>query len=419
MAKRCVFLGIILPAVLLGASALGAETAAAPLPFEVKLDKVLQSWDGVYDWAQAWAGSIPGAGRDGAPLVLITTQKENNKSDDFYLGVNTLQSDDFGATWTGPTPHPEMEPKHQPDGTIKGLCDFASGWHAPTGKFLITGHTVYYANGRLAPRPYPRTTAYAVFDPKTKTWQAWKELELPDKDTFFNSGSGMCQWVLQPDGTLLLPVYYLPKTEAKSECYSVTILRCSFDGETLTYLGHGDELKLDVPRGFCEPSLTWFQGRYYLTLRNDVKGYATSGTDGQHFGPVRPWTFDDGTELGSYNTMQHWATHSDGLFLVYTRRGANNDHVIRNRAPLFMAQVDPERMCVLRATERAIVPDRGASLGNFGVANISDRETWVTVGECMYSPECEKRGSNGTLFAARILWSKPNTLVTGRRPLPR
>ena len=65
--------------------------------------------------------------------------------------------------------------------------------------------------------------------------------------------------------------------------------------------------------------------------------------------------------------------HSDGLFLVYTRRGANNDHVIRNRAPLFIAQVDPERLCVIRATEKAIVPDRGASLGNFGVANISDK----------------------------------------------
>lgn len=60
---------------------------------------------------------------------------------------------------------------------------------------------------------------------------------------------------------------------------------------------------------------------------------------------------------------------------------------------------------------------RGASLGNFGVANISDKETWVTVGECMYSPECEKRGSNGTLFAARLLWSRPNAVVTGERTL--
>ena len=72
---------------------------------------------------------------------------------------------------------------------------------------------------------------------------------------------------------------------------------------------------------------------------------------------------DDGAELGSYNTMEHWIAHEKGLFLVYTRRGANNDHIIRNRAPLFMAQVDPERLVVLRATEQALVPERGASLG--------------------------------------------------------
>jgi hypothetical protein len=31
---------------------------------------------------------------------------------------------------------------------------------------------------------------------------------------------------------------------------------------------------------------------------------------------------DDGAELGSYNTQQHWLSHGDGLFLMYTRRGA-------------------------------------------------------------------------------------------------
>ena len=45
------------------------------------------------------------------------------------------------------------------------------------------------------------------------------------------------------------------------------------------------------------------------------------------------WTFDDGSELGNYNTQQHWVTHSDGLFLVYTRRGADNDDIARHRAP--------------------------------------------------------------------------------------
>lgn len=93
--------------------------------------------------------------------------------------------------------------------------------------------------------------------------------------------------------------------------------------------------------------------------------------------------WDDGADLGNYNTQQHWVTHSNGLFLVYTRKGAHNDHVFRHRAPLFIAQVDPEKLCVVRSTERVLVPERGARLGNFGVAEVSENETWVTVAEWM------------------------------------
>lgn len=34
--------------------------AESDLSFEVKLDTVLKFWDGRYDWAQVWPGSIPG-----------------------------------------------------------------------------------------------------------------------------------------------------------------------------------------------------------------------------------------------------------------------------------------------------------------------------------------------------------------------
>ena len=55
------------------------------------------------------------------------------------------------------------------------------------------------------------------------------------------------------------------------------------------------------------------------------------------------------------------------MFLVYTRKGANNDHVFRHRAPLFIAQVDPGEAALIRSTERILVPERGARLGNFAV----------------------------------------------------
>lgn len=123
----------------------------------------------------------------------------------------------------------------------------------------------------------------------------------------------------------------------------------------------------------------------------------TSGTDGLHFDEPRKWTFYDGTELGSYNTQQHWVTHGDDLYLAYTRRGANNDHVFRHRAPLFMAEVDKERLSIIRNTEKILAPNRGARLGNFGVTEVNDKETWVTVAEWMQPMGVEKYGSDNSV----------------------
>jgi hypothetical protein len=181
-------------------------------------------------------------------------------------------------------------------------------------------------------------------------------------------------------------------------------------------LGQGNELSIETDRGLGEPSLTRFGNRYYLTLRHDKAGYVATSDDGLHYGAPVKWTWDDGRELGNYNTQQHWVTHSDALYLVYTRRGANNDHVFRHRAPLFIGQVDPDKLCVLRDTERILVPERGARLGNFGVTEVSPAETWVTVAEWMQTNPPKpfdytipmKYGSNNAVFAARIRWKTPN-----------
>jgi hypothetical protein len=119
----------------------------------------------------------------------------------------------------------------------------------------------------------------------------------------------------------------------------------------------------------------------------------------------------DSKELGSYNTQQHWLGHAKGLFLVYTRRGANNDHVMRHRAPLFIGQVDPARLHVIRKTERVLVPERGAPLGNFGATTINENESWVTVSEFMWpawNDKARAMGARGATFVARILWDEPN-----------
>jgi len=204
---------------------------------------------------------------------------------------------------------------------------------------------------------------------------------------------------------VLLPIYLKSQT---AKAYSTTVVRCKFDGRKLTYAAHGDELTVDIDRGLYEPSLTKFQGRYFLTLRNDRAGYVATSKDGLHFDKPRIWNFDDGTELGSCNTQQHWVTHSDSLFLTYTRKGANNDNVIRHRAPLFIAQVDPDRLVVLRKTGQVLVPNKGAQLGNFAVVDVNEHETWVTTSEGMSPKGADKYGADGRVYAARVIWEKPN-----------
>jgi hypothetical protein len=363
-------------------------------------------------WFHPRVAAIPGAGRDGRPAVVMTLQRHLHVSD-FYSGLWMMRSDDLGRTWTGPTEIPELAWQREPDGVIHAVADVTPGWHPATGKVLAIGCTVRYSPQGQQLEDVRRfsQTAYAVYDPKTDRWTKWQELKMPDDDKFNSARNACAQWIVEPDGKLLLPMYFGRSANVPA---SVTVVRCSFDGRTLTYLSHGDELTLNVVRGLCEPSIAAFRGRYYLTIRNDLKGYVTVGDDGLHYQPIKPWTFDDGRELGSYNTQQHWLAHSDGLFLSYTRRGANNDHIPRNRAPIFLAQVDPERLCVVRSTEKAIIPERGAMLGNFGAAAVSPSESWVTDAEYMTGSQPNPRGADGSVFCARVIWSKPNGLAPRR-----
>ena len=278
------------------------------------------------------------------------------------------------------------------------------------GKLLAIGCQVRYSpkGEQLDDVTRAHQTVYAVFDPKTDRWSPWQVLELPPDEQFNFARNACSQWLVQPDGQLLVPLYIGRNSR---EPFSTTVAECRFDGTRLTYVRHGSVLKLNLARGLYEPSLIAFRGRYFLTLRNDERGYVSVSDDGLQFAEPKPWLFDDGTELGSYNTQQHWLAHSDGLFLVYTRRGANNDHIVRHRAPLFMAQVDPATLQVIRRTEKVVVPERGAELGNFGAAAINESESWITVSEGMFMKDSRERGAEGATFVARVIWAKPNRLV--------
>ncbi|MDA0832286.1 MAG: exo-alpha-sialidase [Planctomycetota bacterium] len=387
-----------------------------PLEYDIEVTQARKGYDGKTCWVHARAGAIPAQGpgnpRD-VPMVVMTTQKLQLDRFDVFYGINEFRTADSGKTWEGPFAHSALDRRSPKEGVEIVPCDFTPKWHRQTGKLLGTGATFWYqSSNNTIIEHSPSEIAYSVYDPENHMWADWKHVAMPDETRFEFVRAGCTQRVDLPDGDVLLPIYFNSIGEPN---HTSAIIRCRFDGSELTFVEIGNGMSLPGGRGFAEPSLARFGEWFYLTLRNDNYAAVARSRDGLHFEDPKPWTFDDGKELGSYNTQAHWVTHSDGLFLTYTRKGANNDHVFRHRAPLFIAQVDPEEMVVIRETERILVPERGARQGNFGVTTVNESETWVTVTEWMQAPGPHfiipvdnKRGADNSIYVAKIHWSKPN-----------
>ena len=214
------------------------------------------------------------------------------------------------------------------------------------------------------------------------------------------------------NGDILLALSFGPKSATRS----VATARCSFDGETLKILEVGPSIDHAHGRGLLEPSVTQFKGKFYLTIRaKDGRGYISVGEDGLHWIPKDYWAWDDGEALEMSTTQQHWLTHSDGLFLVYTRKDVSNENVIRWRSPLWLARFNPQTRKLIRSSEHAALPligdgvqepDQVALMGNFHPTNISPLSSVLTVGEWI-----PRDGARGDLLMARIKWLKPNSAV--------
>ncbi len=385
------------------------------MALKIDLQVIHSGYDRKSCFVHARAGMVRGLGQPFAVVLTMSKMSLERGKNDCYYELYEMRTLDGGRTWSAPVSLADVLGRVPYDGGEAVVCDFWPMWHEASRTLLGTGHSCFYQHDDQ-PREYPaRDTVYSTYDAATGQWARWRRFQPQDQEKFHSEGAGSTQRFDLPDGTILLPSYFLrtggviddPQTTMTA---ASTVLHCVFDGRELRYIEHGDELYHPTGRGFGEPSLTELNGRFFLTLRNNDDGFVCAGDDGLHFGPVRPWCFDDGSTLGNYNTQQHWVTLNGRLYLVYTRKGANNDHIPRHRAPLFIAEVNPERLCVIRATEQIVVPERGARLGNFGITRISDRESWVTVSEWMQTtwPDpwdctvCEKYGADNRVYVAKL-----------------
>ncbi len=364
-----------------------------------------------YYLTQSRGALIPG----NPSRVIITTQETEKTGAHGYRDLFSLESTDAGRTWTPPVRIDHLRRARMPEGHDFVMGDVCPQWHAATGRVLATGKTFGFRGGTTEDRAL-ENVSYATFNPTTGEWSRLNLLALPKTDhegkPILEPNSGCHQRVDLPNGDILLPIRY--RKDPKTRFYTTVVARCSFDGTTLTYREHGSELTIPRERGLYEPSVAAFQRRTFLTLRADHSAFVARSIDGIRFEPFIEWKFDDGAVLGSYNTQQHWVTRHDALYVIYTRRGANNDHVMRHRAPLFIARVDPEKLVAIRASEQVLIPEAGgADLGNFGVMDFSPEETWVITSE---SPPASKPAGPNRILLARIVWDTPNRAFRSGRP---
>ncbi len=357
-------------------------------------------------WFHPRACLLPGG------TVFLTAQEISGS--DYFHPVHWMTSSDLGRTWSTPEAIPGFGRVDRDDGVLEGVCDVVPEYHPPTRTVLAIGHNVYYREGRLMQPQLKRWPVYAVWDRATGSWSEKRKLEYDNPEATAIYTCGCAQRHTLDNGHILIPMRWAGVERSDGRVCSV---RVSFNGREVTEVESGPSLELRVKRGLLEPTVTRFQDRYYMTIRaEDDRGYVVSSSDGMRWSALTAWCWDDGEALTMSTTQQRWLTHSDALFLVYTRKDASNVNVMRWRAPLWVARVDTERLCLLRDTERVAVPligdgvddpDHVARLGNFHTVNVTPGESWVTVGETLPAD-----GWKGDTIISRITWERPNRLVS-------
>ncbi|MCP4785657.1 MAG: hypothetical protein GY903_04520 [Fuerstiella sp.] len=351
-------------------------------------------------------------GKDGKPVALMNLQEIGGS--DYFGQVHWSTSEDLGRTWSEPEPIAALgrDPVPGRDDDLKAaVCDVTPQYHPPTDTVLSLGHVVFYKGQYFARKE--QLARYPVYVTRTKdgTWSRRKVLEWDDPRGGHIYTNNCGQRVILPNGDVQMSFTFGPEATNRM----VAGVHSTYDGQQLKIKEVGKALHNPKGRGLLEPSVTQFGSTFWMTMRaEDDRGYVSVSDDGLNWEEKTAWSWEDGTPLDMSTTQQHWLTHSDGLFLVYTRKDESNENVIRWRSPLWVAQVDQSKRCLIKSTEQIVLPLVGdgvndpnsvAIMGNFNVTNASPHESWVTVGEWM-----PRAGYEGDVLLARIRWSKPNQL---------
>ena len=350
-----------------------------------------------YDRTHCWVNPVALPGDEN---IIIITQKLFINAIDCFSDISLLRSSDGGQHWSNPEAIAALADTTCADNSRKAFM--TSVLHrCRNGKILVIVTTFNYTPQNRRDRLDPQRVKYLYFDPADNSWSPMRELDLhtpADADVLAVNA----QLTVYGDDFLLPYCVRMPSSKFYS---GVARISSSADG-SLSATEFSELLTSSDGRGFLEPSLCCFDGKYYLSLRNDLSGYVCCSADWKHFPEPEKWCFSNLTWLGNCNTMNRLLSIGGKLYLVYTRKGLNNDHVFRNRAPLMIAQVDPEKLSVLPESEQILVPEHGARLGNFTAVSIDRNRAYISVAEWMQTLEpdcydckkCEEYGADNRIW---------------------
>jgi hypothetical protein len=262
-------------------------------------------------------------------MVLMTMQEIGGS--DYFGPVHFTESRDLGRTWTEPQPIAALGREPIPgrdDGLLAAVCDVTPQYHPQTKSVLALGHVVFYRGQYFARRE--QLARYPVYVTRSADgrWSGRKILAWDDPRGAHIYTNNCGQRVVLPSGEIQMSLTFGPQETNRM----VAGVRADFDGQQLQIQQVGEPLENRHGRGLLEPSVAQFDQRFWMTIRaEDQRGYVSTSSDGLTWTEKRAWSWDDGTPLEMSTTQQHWMVHSDGLFLVYTRRDASNEKVIRWR----------------------------------------------------------------------------------------
>ncbi|MES2594832.1 MAG: hypothetical protein V4662_05835 [Verrucomicrobiota bacterium] len=318
--------------------------------------------------------------------MLMTLSKLSTTGTDVYRGLAFMTTKDGGRTWSELTELPYVARQIR-EGIMGMMGATVPVYHPPTKKLLLLGNCVGYTNYgtpkvKLTGLRYP---AYAVYDPATQKWS--EGYTVLDGETDANTTSGM-PWI-QPDGSLLWP------------CNGGQVLKASFDGEKVSILGRSPQIQGlgKLVKNTGEYHLTKLGERFYIAMRCPDKNRIAVSADGQHFEPAVELQWDDGSRVLSMATQMRWVRQQGKLYLVYTRTNENSKGIFRDRAPLWMAELDTTTLRLKKATEVIAVPISPGrdDLGNFGTTYVNENLSLVTTSEFGRT-----RGSNSRVYVTRV-----------------